>query len=68
MARAIKVDWIKGHQNDNEFSTTPSGLNDEDERMKSTRRARHESINKRLKQLGILESVCGLTDNVAPCY
>lgn len=37
------------------WSETPSGLNNDDQRMKARARARHEAVNGRLKQFAILE-------------
>ena len=37
-----------------EFFDTPTGINDEQQYMKSVARARHETINKRLKDWAVL--------------
>ena len=43
-----------GYQGGYEFFETPTGANDADQYMKSVARARHETINKRLKDYGAL--------------
>ena len=44
-----------GYNDDYEFFETPTGHNDEDQRMKKVARARHETINGKLKTWGILK-------------
>ena len=46
-----------GYNDGNEFFDTPTGLNNDDQRMKSLARARHETINRRLKQWNVLSKV-----------
>ena len=43
-----------GYNDGYEFFETPTGANDADQYMKSVARARHETINKRLKDYGAL--------------
>jgi DDE superfamily endonuclease len=43
-----------GYQDGYEFFETPTGHNNADQRMKAQARARHETINRKLKQWGIL--------------
>ena len=43
-----------GYHDDGQFSETPIGLNNPDQRMKATARARHETANSRFKEFGIL--------------
>jgi hypothetical protein len=40
-----------------DFAETPTGYNNDDQRMKSLARARHETVNGRFKQFGILQQV-----------
>ena len=46
-----------GYADGGEFFETPTGLNNEDQRMKQLARARHEAINRRLKEWNILKRV-----------
>ena len=43
-----------GYNDGFQFFETPTGENNDDQNMKSIARARHETINRRLKQWGIL--------------
>jgi hypothetical protein len=43
-----------GYRDGYEFFETPTGHNNEDQRMKAQARARHETINRRFKMWGIL--------------
>lgn len=44
-----------GYNDGFEFFETPTGVRNDDQRMKSVARARHETINRRFKQFGILD-------------
>jgi hypothetical protein len=44
-----------GYFDGNQWSETPTGLNNEDQKMKAEARARHETVNGRFKQFGVLE-------------
>jgi hypothetical protein len=44
-----------GYQDGYEFFETPTGESNEDQRMKQIARARHETINRRMKEFGILQ-------------
>lgn len=46
-----------GYNDGGEFFETPTGINNDDQRMKQLARARHETINRRLKQWNILGRV-----------
>ena len=46
-----------GYRDGNQFFETPNGLHDADQRMKATARARHETINARLKRWNVLKDV-----------
>ena len=46
-----------GYRDGYEFFETPNGLHDWDQRMKALARARHETINARLKQWFVLRGV-----------
>jgi len=39
------------------FSETPTGLNNNDQRMKARARARHENVNRLFKNFGVLERI-----------
>jgi DDE superfamily endonuclease len=54
-----------GYRDGRRFGDTPTGFNDDDQRMKGVARARHEVINSRLKQWGALRQVYrhNLTDH-----
>ena len=43
-----------GYNDGGQYSETPNGLNNPDQRMKATARARHETANSRFKEFGIL--------------
>ena len=43
-----------GYRDGGQFSETPNGLNNPDQKMKALARARHETVNRRFKQFGIL--------------
>ena len=43
-----------GYSDGRQYSETPNGLNNDDQRMKATARARHETANRRFKQFGVL--------------
>lgn len=43
-----------GCNDGHEFFETPTGINCEDQRMKAVARARHETVNQRLKSCGVL--------------
>lgn len=43
-----------GYRDGGQYSETPNGLNNDDQRMKAVVRARHETINNRFKQFGSL--------------
>jgi hypothetical protein len=43
-----------GYLDGNQYSVTPNGLNNEDQRMRSLARARHETVNRRFKEFDIL--------------
>ena len=44
-----------GYSDDYEFFDTPTGINDEEQRMKKVARARHETINGKFKTWAILK-------------
>jgi hypothetical protein len=44
-----------GYQDGRQYSETPNGLNNADQKMKADARARHETVNSRFKNFGILE-------------
>jgi hypothetical protein len=46
-----------GYRDGRTFGDTPTGYNNDDQRMKALARARHEVINSRLKQWGVLKQV-----------
>lgn len=46
-----------GYSDGNQYSETPNGLHDFDQRQKATVHARHETVNKRFKQWGALRDV-----------
>jgi hypothetical protein len=43
-----------GYQDGYQFFETPTGHNNEDQRMKAKARARHETVNRRIKQWGLM--------------
>jgi DDE superfamily endonuclease len=43
-----------GYQDGYQFFETPTGHNNEDQRMKAKARARHETVNRRIKQWGVM--------------
>lgn len=43
-----------GYNDGGQFSETPNGLKNHDQKMKTLARARHETVNSRFKQFGIL--------------
>jgi hypothetical protein len=43
-----------GYADGNQWSSTPNGLNDYEQRTKSLARARHETVNRRFKVFGCL--------------
>jgi hypothetical protein len=45
-----------GYRDGGIYAETPNGLNNDDQRMKRLARARHETVNKRLKQFAVLNS------------
>lgn len=47
-----------GHCDGCEFFETPTGEQNEDQRMKSSVRARHETVNGNFKRWGVIEQVC----------
>ena len=46
-----------GYRDGNQYFETPNGLHNPDQRMKAAARARHETINRRLKQWTVLSKV-----------
>jgi hypothetical protein len=46
-----------GYYDGNQYSQTPDGLNTLEQKQQSTVRARHETVNSRLKQWGSLNRV-----------
>ena len=46
-----------GYADGGQFFETPTGINNADQRMKQLARARHETINRRLKQWNVLQRV-----------
>jgi hypothetical protein len=54
-----------GYRDGGVFAETPTGHNNNDQKMKKLARARHETVNKRLKQFNILANVyrCSLDDH-----
>lgn len=46
-----------GYGDGNQYSLTPNGLHDYDQRQMATVRARHETVNERFKQWGALKRV-----------
>jgi hypothetical protein len=46
-----------GYFDDYEFFDTPTGENNEEQKMKADARARHKTINRRFKQWGILQQI-----------
>jgi hypothetical protein len=43
-----------GYNDGGQYSETPNGLNNDDQRMKAAARARHETVNSRFKEFAIL--------------
>lgn len=43
-----------GYRDGRVYCETPTGLNNDDQKMKSIARSRHETMNRRLKQFGVL--------------
>jgi hypothetical protein len=46
-----------GYRDSSGIFTTPTGLNNEDQTMKQLARSRHEVVNRRIKQWGIVSTV-----------
>jgi hypothetical protein len=45
-----------GYRDGGTFGDTPNGLNNPDQKMKRLARARHETVNKRIKQFEVLNT------------
>jgi hypothetical protein len=54
-----------GYRDGGVFAKTPTGLNNDEQRVKKLAIARHETVNKRLKQFNNLANVyrCNLEDH-----